>query len=383
MRVPIRISDMPASGQYEPPQEGDVTRWLKHAGDRVEQGEDIFEFENDKAATTVSSPFSGTLVEICFAAGSTWHRGELLEVKNGVSVYDPPFCWIETDGVLAPSVQEPASVSGIVEPVPVAIEAKRKPPFVPLAVRRLMEQYAISIDDILLRFPDASSFGVNEINMILSERGVGAGNCASQPLAMPAADSRVSPSYGLSSHHGAVPAARARARESGIDLSSVRGTGPDGVILLADVEACTVSNAQRSETALAATPPADTDEEIVLLKMSPLLRTIAENMDKANDIPTVDVMPTSATFDFTPLIAFYQRFHAQFTYAMWFPVMVATARVLGQEEFIVFNSFCVKEDGADNMPSHPSFLWLHASAFIWALPTIGEKRLALIGRTKQ
>ena len=355
MKIPVRISDMPSSGEYGMPKEGDVLQWFVQAGDRIHQGEDLFEFETDKATVVMPAPISGILVDIAYTpnARKTWIRGEVIDIKDGRSVYDPPFCWIETE------VEQATEV--------VVLQKKQKPK-IPLDIYRLMQQYAISIDDVLLRFPNTLVFGEKEIHAVISEKCI-----AMEQSHLPAAREHilykpevsdfvipsVSPSHGLSAYHAAVPAARARARDLGIDLSVIQGSGPDGLILVQDVEqsvidvslpVVNVSQPMASQQLSRKLP----DEGPILLEMSRLLRTIAENMEEASHIPTVDTRPTAITFDFTPLIVFYQRFHARFAYALWFPVMLATARVLGREEFIVFNSFFVQQDGEHDTSLHPS-----------------------------
>jgi len=75
-----------------------------------------------------------------------------------------------------------------------------------------------------------------------------------------------------SSELRALPLVRRRAVELGVDLSTVRGTGPGGRIIREDVEA-------------AAGKPAGTDERV---RLSKLRRTVAENMARSwREIPHV------------------------------------------------------------------------------------------------
>ena len=52
-------------------EEGTVARWLKKAGDPIQQGEVIVEIETAKAIQEVQAPASGKLVEILLAEGET------------------------------------------------------------------------------------------------------------------------------------------------------------------------------------------------------------------------------------------------------------------------------------------------------------------------
>lgn len=57
---------------------GTITCWLKHAGDHVDKGEAIYEFESDKLTNVVESPAEGTLTQLLFDEGA--------EVSCGVAV---------------------------------------------------------------------------------------------------------------------------------------------------------------------------------------------------------------------------------------------------------------------------------------------------------
>ena len=52
-------------------EEGTIMRWLKHVGDKVEQGEPIVEIETAKATQAVEAPATGTLTQILIPEGET------------------------------------------------------------------------------------------------------------------------------------------------------------------------------------------------------------------------------------------------------------------------------------------------------------------------
>jgi 2-oxoglutarate dehydrogenase E2 component (dihydrolipoamide succinyltransferase) len=62
--------------------EGTITKWLKQVGDRVERDEPLFEISTDKVDAEIPSPASGTLTEIKFKEGDT------VEVNTVVAVLD-------------------------------------------------------------------------------------------------------------------------------------------------------------------------------------------------------------------------------------------------------------------------------------------------------
>jgi 2-oxoglutarate dehydrogenase E2 component (dihydrolipoamide succinyltransferase) len=62
--------------------EGTITKWLKKVGDRVERDEPLFEISTDKVDAEIPSPAAGTLTEIKFK------EGETVEVNTVVAVLD-------------------------------------------------------------------------------------------------------------------------------------------------------------------------------------------------------------------------------------------------------------------------------------------------------
>src|SRR4051812_16206242 len=88
----------------------------------------------------------------------------------------------------------------------------------------------------------------------------------------------------------ASPLARRIARERGVELSSLRGTGPDGRIVAEDVE--------REEAKPAAAPAAEASGEIESRPLSNVRKTIARRLTQAWTVPafqlTVDVDMTRA-----------------------------------------------------------------------------------------
>jgi pyruvate dehydrogenase E2 component (dihydrolipoamide acetyltransferase) len=75
---------MPALG--ESVTEGTVTRWLKNEGDHVNVDEPLLEVSTDKVDTEIPSPVSGTLTRIIVAIDSTVAVGaELAVIEDGVA----------------------------------------------------------------------------------------------------------------------------------------------------------------------------------------------------------------------------------------------------------------------------------------------------------
>ena len=218
-------------------EEGTVLRWLKADGDAVAKGEPLVEIETDKATMTVEAPESGTL-RIIAAEGDT------LDV--GAPIADIG------DGVAADS-----GTTGVIE-MPDAptqeIEAVRE------------EQAAAVEADDATGIPTADDGTADSIAAAFTPTQVPA---AGQPVA-------------------ASPLARSMAARAGLDLATVRGTGPGGRIVKADVEAALGAGGASGPGAVAPAGPAAPATTWPAGQRTPLTRlqrTIVRRMDEAVSIP--------------------------------------------------------------------------------------------------
>ncbi len=138
---------------------------------------------------------------------------------------------------------------------------------------------------------------------------------APEPATAPAATPAAAPAAAATHANGsgrplATPVARSRARELGVDLSTLTGTGPRGRIRLADVESAAAAPAQagvRSEDAPAA--PATGSEtgrgRSERLPLTPTQRVIAKRM--AQTTATVPHFRLSADVDFGEVLRLRKR----------------------------------------------------------------------------
>jgi pyruvate dehydrogenase E2 component (dihydrolipoamide acetyltransferase) len=176
--------------------EGEVSSWMVDVGAEVSEGDVICEVMTDKVDMEVESTVSGTLVEIVVPSGT-------VEVGE-------PIGWVEgedTGGGFGDLLTEPQP-DALPEPAAVPGQVGRPSNGVPAADAPAAEVPAT----VLPAEP--------------------------QPPAAPAA-APAAPSGPVA----AVPRARALAAERGIDLATVTGSGPDGLIRVADIEALAPSKA--------------------------------------------------------------------------------------------------------------------------------------------
>lgn len=182
-------------------EEGTVLRWLKADGDAVAKGEPLVEIETDKATMTVEAPESGAL-RIIAAEGDTLDVGA-------------PIAEIGDSGA-----------TGVIE-MPDAPTQEIE------AVREEQAATAPEADDAT-GIPTADDGTADSIAAAFTPAQVPA---AGQPAA-------------------ASPLARSMAARAGLDLATVRGTGPGGRIVKADVEAALGAGAASGAGAGVASGPA-------------------------------------------------------------------------------------------------------------------------------
>jgi pyruvate dehydrogenase E2 component (dihydrolipoamide acetyltransferase) len=167
--------------------EGKVLTWRKKVGDQVAQGEPLAEIETDKVNVDIEAEEAGTLVEIVVGEGQTAPVGAKIAAVGAPGAKPTA----KPDASPArPAAAKPVEVPGAPGPAS-ATAAKSGTPAVPA-------------------MPPAP-----------------ARPAPSPPSAAPTTDGRIKAS----------PLAKKMAEEKGLDLSRVRGTGPEGRITKEDVEA--------------------------------------------------------------------------------------------------------------------------------------------------
>ena len=162
--------------------EGTITKWLKKPGDKVERDEPLFEISTDKVDAEIPSPSAGVLKEIKVTEGQT------VPINTVVAVIDAGGA-----AAAAPAPPPAAKAAPAATPVPVAVAAVPAPAPKPQIVP--------------------------------------------PPAAQPAA---VAPAASATREAGRVhssPLVRRMAKEHGIDLTTVPGTGSGGRVSKQDIEA--------------------------------------------------------------------------------------------------------------------------------------------------
>jgi pyruvate dehydrogenase E2 component (dihydrolipoamide acetyltransferase) len=231
---------------------GTIVRWLKSEGENVEKGEPLYELDTEKVTQEVEAEASGVLLKIL--AG----EGEEIEVGKAIAV-------IGQEGEDLPEEEEtPDRVEPDEGGAEIGVEKPAEAPE---------------------REPER-------------ERGREAGPEG------PSEPEQQAPSTN-GGRIKASPLARRIARERGIELSALRGTGPEGRIVAEDVERASATGAVGAAPAAAAAAPSG---EVEVVKLNQMRKTIARRMTEAWEAPAFQI---SMTADMTASIRLREALLAQ------------------------------------------------------------------------
>lgn len=209
-------------------EEGVLSRWLKQEGDEVHRGDILAEIETDKATMELECYDDGILERLLVKEGTTIPIGETIAVigdgSSPAAEQASPADQASPAGVAAEPTPEQAPTS----PVNAAADAPSAETAAPtdgMATKTLTPDPA-TIESPSSQAPSTDAGGKPE---------------AVQPPESPSEQIRTS------------PLARRLAKEHGLDLADITGTGPAGRIRKVDVDAAV---AEQEESAAAS--PADT-----------------------------------------------------------------------------------------------------------------------------
>jgi pyruvate dehydrogenase E2 component (dihydrolipoamide acetyltransferase) len=212
---------------------GTIVRWLKSEGDQVEKGEPLYELDTEKVTQEVEADAGGVLLRILAGEGEEIEVGKAIAVigEEGEEVADEP--------------SEPAGEAE--EPTEVA-EGEEQEEGEPAPERREERERG--------REGDQEQTGNGQAQATRD-----GGRVKASPLA------------------------RRIARERGIDLASLQGTGPEGRIVAEDVE--------RAEKTAAPGAPAAPVGEVESIPLTGMRKTIARRMTEAWEAPAFQIAMTA------------------------------------------------------------------------------------------
>jgi pyruvate dehydrogenase E2 component (dihydrolipoamide acetyltransferase) len=259
--------------------EGTITKWLKAIGDTVAIDEPLFEISTDKVDAEIPSPVAGVLVEIRFPEGAT------IEVNTVVAV-----------------VGEPGSAVASSQAQQNLVQKAAPPQVVQDAVALQVVQDAVALQVVQEAAPPQM-----------------AGRTRSSPLA------------------------RRIAKEHGIDLSRITGTGTGGRIGKEDVLRAATSPFQKAAAPQVPAPPQEPVKVPALTQVVPLTRMRAIIADRmVESVRTSPHVYTVYKIDMTRIVrlreqhreGFEQRHGIKLTYMPF----IAAAAVAALRRFPIVNA---------------------------------------------
>ena len=219
---------------------GTIVKWLKSEGEPVKKREPLYELDTDKVTQEVEAEAEGVLLKIVVAEGEVDVGSTIGVIGKEGETWEPP---AESGNGGAPqSAEKPA-------------EAPDREP----------------------------------------ERVEGRAAAAEQAAEQPATEQPATSTGAADGRVKASPLARRIAREKGLDLGQIRGTGPDGRIIAEDVE-----QAQAAPAATAAAPALAAAGEPETIELTSTRKTIARRLTEAWQAP---VFQLQVSADMTAALA--------------------------------------------------------------------------------
>ena len=192
---------MPALGMAQ--ETGTLIQWLKSAGDSVTKGEPLMEIETDKATVEIEAPASGILSNV------TAQAGDVIPVGQRIALILAP-----GESSSTPQTTPTPDSSSQSDLKPLSVTAT------PVAAR-LAAEHNLDISQIK---PNGGQIRKEDVLAYLESQ--------SKPVVI----TRVLAS----------PKARRLAKEHGIDLTTIKGTGPNGAVIVSNLQSPITTSPTRS-----------------------------------------------------------------------------------------------------------------------------------------
>jgi pyruvate dehydrogenase E2 component (dihydrolipoamide acetyltransferase) len=221
---------------------GTIVKWLKSEGDKVEKGEPLYELDTDKVTQEVEAEASGVLLKISISSGE-------VEVGKTIAVIGEQGEKVEAEP------KEPAGNGSSAQQVDDDAQEEGSP------------ARARNEDRERGRRASAGDMG-EQVSEVRQPSGDNGGRVKASPLA------------------------RRIARERGIDLSAVAGTGPDGRVVAEDVERAAASGAPAPAARTPVGASALPLEGVEVQQLSSMRKTIARRLTEAWQAPVFQLSVT-------------------------------------------------------------------------------------------
>ncbi|WP_029684644.1 pyruvate dehydrogenase complex dihydrolipoyllysine-residue acetyltransferase [Tatumella saanichensis] len=259
--------------------EVEVTEIMVKVGDSVQAEQSLLTVEGDKASMEIPAPFAGTVKEIKVTTGDKVSTGSLIMVFDIASSGESPVADAKPSAAAAPAASAGTSSKQVNVPDIGGDEVEVTEIMVKVGDSVESEQSLITVegDKASMEVPAPFAGVVKEIKVATGDKvSTGslmmvfevAGSAPAAPAAQPAAAEKTSAAPVAAAKPTAAPAAaeksdfaeneayvhatpviRRLAREFGINLAKVKGTGRKNRILREDVQSYVKDAVKRAETA--------------------------------------------------------------------------------------------------------------------------------------
>ena len=258
---------------------GTIVRWLKGEGEAVQKREPLYELDTDKVTQEVEAEADGVLLKIIVAEGE-------VEVGATIAVIGK-----EGEAFSIADAVEKAKTNGPVE----VVVPKETPVFRPEVAAEGEVEVGTTVAVI---GEEGEAFSVADatetangnpppVDVPAEARAETTIPAVAVDLQLDTREARVKAS----------PLARRMARERGIDLAGVIGTGPDGRVVAEDVERATAAPG-------AVAPVAALPAEVQVVQLTSTRKTIARRLTEAWQAP---VFQLGVSADMTEALALRER----------------------------------------------------------------------------
>lgn len=218
---------LPALGMSQ--DTGKIVQWLKAEGEQVAKGEPLAEIETDKATVEIEAPTDGVLAHVAAAVGDDVPVGQVIAV---ILTPEEVLQEVEPDRQPQISAGETEGKSGTaILPVTPSVSQNGT---VSSSPAETLGQFAIPASPLASRIAAEHNLDLRQVT------AAGKRIQKSDVLAYLQNQEQVAPIHAPARLTMASPKARRLANEQGKDLATIRGSGPQGAVLAADVLASIV-----------------------------------------------------------------------------------------------------------------------------------------------
>ncbi len=236
--------------------EGEILKWLVAIGDEVKDGQPIVEVETAKAAVEVPSPFTGVVTKLYYAEGTTVDVGQPIIAVDTAPGSGPMDV---ADDVAQDRARQAvqAELSGTSPPSSDVVEDEED------GADEAIEEGKIGGKTSSGRTAVLVGYGIKDTKAVRRPRkdaGLAPGVPVIAPARVSAATvaahaSEISMPHPSAGPVKAKPPVRKLAKDLGVHLASVAGTGPQGSITRDDVQAAATGAAPSGTVATTMTAP--------------------------------------------------------------------------------------------------------------------------------